>query len=724
MARSGLIAAVLLLSFSSAQGALASSRSSSPEDTPEFTLRATWSLIEVSSDPGVQDLLRGLNVDVEGGDRDSLHVSIRPEDLPLLDTLGVAYQVLHEDLSVLKPTSTEERGASYHDADGVVFVLQALADEYPEIARYIELGRSWEGRPIAGLLLTDTPEIREMDEPSMRLLGGHHGDEYSSVEVTIDIAWTLAERYKQGDEDVQSLLDSREVWIAPLVNPDGHTEFTRRNSRDVDLNRNYSYLWTSSGASGESPFSEVETQAVRQLSIARSFDHSISVHSGATNLGWVWNSDYDATPEEPWMEGLCTDYLTWTQDPEFWVTNGADWYISFGDTNDWSYGVRGGHDYTLEVSEEKTPPEEDLNEVLSFHTDASIRFLSGGAVEGLLLRFTDSLGRGLEATVTGTESGWKGFSDPETGAFARPLPSGVQSVTISAHGYNSQVLDLESTLNPDLQVVILSSHPDTTPTRIEGANLSLEGSSEFAICSARLAETEGEVDVLLSREGDEPPTGVRGATELGTPCVSVTLSAEQLVPEGWRREGEWNVIVEGESGEALALLPNGILISSNSPGYTVTSVVIENEDAAPNPSLMIAGTNLPRGALVRAIGPDGSRAFPVGRADNREDNSYQVEFDVSNWAEGPWSLRLFGAGHWLELSQVLLLEDGLLSVVENELPTEPDDPPPDEPDDSGRLGLTGCLCVNQGNISSSEGVSSLVLALLVGYSRRRRRTWS
>jgi hypothetical protein len=32
--------------------------------------------------------------------------------------------------------------------------------------------------------------------------------------------------------------------------------------------------------------------------------------------------------------------------------------------------------------------------------------------------------------------------------------------------------------------------------------------------------------------------------------------------------------------------------------------------------------------------------------------------------------------------------------------------------------------VHQGNISTSEGVSSLVLALLVGYSRRRRRTWS
>ena len=45
-------------------------------------------------------------------------------------------------------------------------------------------------------------------------------------------------------DDVQALLNKYEIWIVPVVNPDGTAEYSRRNANSVDLNRNYGFTWT------------------------------------------------------------------------------------------------------------------------------------------------------------------------------------------------------------------------------------------------------------------------------------------------------------------------------------------------------------------------------------------------------------------------------------------------------------------------------------------------
>jgi carboxypeptidase T len=683
-----------------------------------------WSLVEVPSDLSTQALLRQLDVDVEGGHQDRLHVLIRATDLHLLEHDRIPYVLLHADHASLQPQTLGERGLSYHDPQGVLYSLQAIAEQYPDVARYVALGRSTEGRTIGGLLLSDQPGLRAPDEPSLRLLGGHHGDEYSSVEVALDVAWTLAERYTADDPAVRDLLDRNEVWIAPLVNPDGHVAFTRRNSNNVDINRNYSYLWSSVGPSGEAPFDQAETAAIRALSINRSFHHSVSLHSGATNLGWVWNSDYEPTPEEPWMEGICGDYWDATEDPDFWVTNGADWYLSFGDTNDWSYGVRGGHDYTLEVSSEKTPKEEHLPAVLDYHTAPAIDFLSAGTAEGLFLRITDSSGRPLEAEVEHSGSGWVGYSDPETGIFARPTAAGSpQVLTISAQGYPQATVTLHSTQPPQLSEVVLSVHPETVPSRIDGAEFAEDTSSILAVCSPRLGKAQGEVEVLISREGPFPAVGTRAETKAGTPCVSVKISPRELIADSWRREGEWNLVVRTDTGESLALLPGGVLITAAEPGFSIHAISIEESSSDDQTDLLLEGVDLARGALIRAVGPDGRRVVPSARPADLDDDQYRVSFATEDWSDGPWSLRIFGGGHWLALPSALVVEDGVLTAQDLADPKDPEPEPPvsESPPPPGVLGGAGCTCAWSGNADTPPGVPGLAFALLVGYSRRRRR---
>lgn len=79
-----------------------------------------------------------------------------------------------------------------------------------------------------------------------------------------------------GDESapgqiLQALRDGRRVrgidlWVIPVVNPDGLRRGTRRNANGVDLNRNFPRAWTRRVAgSGPRPASEPETRAVMRF---------------------------------------------------------------------------------------------------------------------------------------------------------------------------------------------------------------------------------------------------------------------------------------------------------------------------------------------------------------------------------------------------------------------------------------------------------------------------
>ena len=62
-----------------------------------------------------------------------------------------------------------------------------------------------------------------------------------------------------------------DLWLVPVLNPDGLAADTRQNAHGVDLNRNFPSLWQPFGHpgstyySGPRPFSEPETRAARDL---------------------------------------------------------------------------------------------------------------------------------------------------------------------------------------------------------------------------------------------------------------------------------------------------------------------------------------------------------------------------------------------------------------------------------------------------------------------------
>lgn len=180
--------------------------------------------------------------------------------------------------------------SAYHTPAQLDAELLNLATMHPTIAQRVAIGTSVEGRPIWALKISDNVTSDEPEEGDVVIAALHHAREWVAAETGLFMAEYLVEHFS--DPDLASCLSNLEVWVVPVVNPDGylHTATTyrywrknRRNNGDgsfgVDLNRNYAYQWGNGpgvdpeGSAfssddtyrGPAAFSEPETTALRDF---------------------------------------------------------------------------------------------------------------------------------------------------------------------------------------------------------------------------------------------------------------------------------------------------------------------------------------------------------------------------------------------------------------------------------------------------------------------------
>jgi protein MpaA len=131
----------------------------------------------------------------------------------------------------------------------VVAAANAAAAD-PTGRRVVMLGRSVDGRPITAVETGDFDAARRT-----LVVGCIHGNEQAGI--------AIAERLAHGAPPRE--LD---LWIVPVLNPDGVTADTRQNAHHVDLNRNFPWRWRPLGGifySGPRPLSEPESRIAYRL---------------------------------------------------------------------------------------------------------------------------------------------------------------------------------------------------------------------------------------------------------------------------------------------------------------------------------------------------------------------------------------------------------------------------------------------------------------------------
>ena len=286
--------------------------------------------------------LAALDLDIVRFDRGTggLTVLAGPDDRARLVSSGVDFEVVHADeqrfyADRLRADPQQAQGApaygawlqppfgqgsmgGYYTFGELVSVLDQLAAAYPDIVSPKQsIGTSLEGRELWTVQVTDQPGVDE-GEPAVRIDTLHHAREPMGLHAALwYLLWAL-EGYGI-DPLATHLIDDRELWFVPVVNPDGYVfnevnfpdggGLWRKNLRDngdgtfgVDLNRNYPFQWgyDSLGSSGDTdsetyrgpmPASEPETQAMVAFIGQHQFRTALSIHT-YSNL-WLQPFGYD-----------------------------------------------------------------------------------------------------------------------------------------------------------------------------------------------------------------------------------------------------------------------------------------------------------------------------------------------------------------------------------------------------------------------------------------------
>ncbi len=263
--------------------------------------------IELRASDDLLTLYR-LGADVVGRDAPHrLRIAATDDQIAAFRAQDLMCTILEADVEAATRRRLSAAGGTYHDGDEVVAELDRMRAARPDlVGPRLAIGRSWEERQLWAVKISDHPE-RDEEEPAVLFDALHHAREPVGMETLLHAMWHLVLNYDT-DPDIRALVNSRELWFVPMVNPDGYAfggigGLWRKNRRPnadgsfgVDLNRNYDHAWGTDdlGSSplprshtyrGPYPFSEPETRAMRDFIRARRFVTGMTLHSfGDINL--------------------------------------------------------------------------------------------------------------------------------------------------------------------------------------------------------------------------------------------------------------------------------------------------------------------------------------------------------------------------------------------------------------------------------------------------------
>jgi murein tripeptide amidase MpaA len=109
---------------------------------------------------------------------------------------------------------------TYYRYDELTRILHAFAEEYPQLVRIESIGKSYEGRDIWLLTLTNFATGPADEKPALWVDGNIHASEVSPSSACLYLLHRLTREYGS-HEKITRCLDTRAFYICPRVNPDG-----------------------------------------------------------------------------------------------------------------------------------------------------------------------------------------------------------------------------------------------------------------------------------------------------------------------------------------------------------------------------------------------------------------------------------------------------------------------------------------------------------------------
>jgi carboxypeptidase T len=368
------------------------------------------------------------------------------------------------------------KDSRYHNYAEMVADIKAVEAAKPSIVDVFSIGKSYQGRDIWAAKISDNVATDE-GEPEILFDALHHAREHMTVEQALYTLHLLADNYGSSST-IKGLVDSREVFIVFMVNPDGgeydltctgssHPPYCawRKNRQPnpgssnvgTDLNRNYGYRWGCCGGSsgstgsityrGSKPWSAVETQVMRNFVNSRvrngvqQIRAHVTLHTNGQLILWPYGytrtnvpgdmsvQDHDAFVRMGQKMASLNGYK---------AEQSSDLYITDGDQIDWMYGAHRIFSFTWELYPPETstvwgdhyPADENIAKQTARNKSALLYLIDVGGCPYRAIGLTKThcgpynddleINRGWKVNPDGTDTA-------STGAWARGNPDGTTS---------------------------------------------------------------------------------------------------------------------------------------------------------------------------------------------------------------------------------------------------------------------------------------------------------
>jgi hypothetical protein len=415
---------------------------------------------------------------INGVEHGRVHITATPAEVRQLRLLGFFVEAVPKPAPMDGPVQLAfpPSDSGYHDYNEMVADINALAAANPSIMQKTSIGTSYEGRDMPLIKISDNVGTDE-NEPEILFNAHQHAREHLTVEMALYIMHLLVEGYGS-DTRITNLVNSREFWVVPDMNPDGGEydiatgsyRSWRKNRQPnsgssnvgTDLNRNWSYQWGCCGGSsgstgsetyrGPSAFSAPETQRLRNFVNSRVVGGTQQIKA---HIDWhtysqlvLWPYGYTTANTTP---NLGTDarnaFATLGQmiaPSGYTPEQASDLYIADGTIIDWMWATHSIFSYTIEMYPGPSgsgggfyPPDEQIVPQTTRLRETVLLFGENGdcvyKVIGLQAQYCGGGGGGTTVyfdnfeTATGWTTNPSGTDTATTGAWQRGDPGATNS---------------------------------------------------------------------------------------------------------------------------------------------------------------------------------------------------------------------------------------------------------------------------------------------------------
>jgi carboxypeptidase T len=417
--RSAALAALLALALAAPLSAHVSANADSAAKPAPTADDIRQYEVHIHSTAKDRTALQQAGVTVDEADSHGVVVSGRADQIKKLKALGYDVTPLgavpdrsagDDDVRLYDFPSGDSR---YHNYAEMTSEINSLVSANPSIASQRVIGTSYQGRNIVAIKISDNVASDEA-EPEVLFTHHQHAREHLTVEMALYLLRELTSDYGS-DSRVTSMVNNREIWIVPDLNPDGGEydiatgsyRSWRKNRQPnsgssavgTDLNRNWAYRWGccggSSGSASSDTYRGASAESAPEVKVVANFVRSrvvggvqqikagVDFHTYSELVLWPFGYTYSDT-----TTGMTADDRNafaavgqkMAASNGYTAEQASDLYITDGSIDDWLWGNQKIFAYTFEMYPRSGgggfyPPDEVIERETSRNRDAVLQLL-------------------------------------------------------------------------------------------------------------------------------------------------------------------------------------------------------------------------------------------------------------------------------------------------------------------------------------------------------------